>query len=231
MSKNNSILEFKNVWCKNSIFLCPREFSFCRHRYYSHFHVFVSSRFLTNAFFHFNYLLIFRTFFSDQKLSILILCTNVAFKVFHDGKRNGSRTNISFLRILSLVVFARIKIIYEIFQYPVKNRSKWMSTVCAKFFPKYYKKRSKKLSTHNRIRRKIKNPTSVFKILSKIIACCMPTKKCKIFQPTCQNYAKKFKIVKYKGVLQNIAKNYIQNDICLKHLALFGGPQRIFLSQ
>ena len=33
---------------------------------------------------------------------------------------------------------------------------------------------------------------------------------------------------KYKGVLQNIGKNYIQNDICLKHLALFGGPQRIF---
>ena len=194
MSKNNLILEFKNVWCKNSIFLCPREFSFCQHRYYSEFNVFVSSRFLTNAFFHFNYLLIFRTFFSDQKLSILILCTNVAFKVFHDGKRNGSRTNISFLRILSLVVFARIKIIYEIFQCPVKNHSKWMSTVCAKFFPKYYKKPSKKLSTYNRIRRKIKNPTSVFKIWSKIIACCMPTKKCKIFQPTCQNYAKKFKI-------------------------------------
>ena len=58
----------------------------------------------------------------------------------------------------------------------------------------YYKKRSKKLSTYNRIRRKIKNPTSVFKIWSKIITCCMPTKKCKIFQPTCQNYAKKFKI-------------------------------------
>ena len=34
---------------------------------------------------------------------------------------------------------------------------------------------------------------------------------------------------KYKGVLQHIGKKYIQNDIWLKHLALFGGPQRIFI--